>query len=65
VNAGSAVDERMERLECPMCGRPMHRWVTVRTFKAPREPEVAATWWLHDDDNTLRCEDVEYVGGTF
>lgn len=55
----------MERQSCPVCDRPMHRWVTVQTFKAPREPEVAATWWLHDADNTAACEYAEYAGGTF
>lgn len=55
----------MERRECGVCGRPMHRWVTVHTFKAPREPAVEFTWWLHDDDNTVECEQPVPAGEPF
>ena len=46
-------DDYMERWICPVCGRPMHRWVTKGQYVD------TSTWWFHDDDNTLRCSEAD------
>jgi hypothetical protein len=61
------MDERREEDFCVVCGRPIFRWVTIRTFKAPRPPELKTTFWLHEHDKSFACgyDRGEFAGGTF
>lgn len=48
--------DTIERATCPTCDRPIYRYLTIRAFKSPREPEITSTWWLHEGEQTYACQ---------
>lgn len=70
MNAGSAMNERIEHEVCPVCGRPTFRRVYSYTLGRPGSASYRMIdRWRHDDDKSLACGEEEpegeYVGGTF
>lgn len=53
----------IEHATCRTCGRPIFRYVVTRVRKSPGDVETSRTWWLHEHEQSVACDQTATADG--